>query len=185
MLINLSQSCLDSVGATSAKDFPEKLAMVLNVAQSQSETITKLQSTLKALTDSNVTLVSGLEKAEAAIKAQSGQIALLEKKIGDPSLMTESAVREIATKAGEVAGSKEAMTALALTGAAVPPAPPSNVATAATGAVDGLIKAKKYEEAFIASPAGSPLRREFSDAKSYAAFMKFEKRGQTKITAKE
>lgn len=174
MLIKLSAAALAAVGAKTADEFPEALVKLLNdtkaAASAQAIAVTDLQSALKTATDAAAEL-------KLTVAAQAKTIEDLTAKIGNPSTLTEARIKEIAT----ASGSAEAMKAIGLTGNGAPPAPPANNGSDAKTGVAALIAAGKFEEAFAAD---KNIQAEFDNAKSYAAFMKANYRGQVKITAK-
>jgi ABC-type transporter Mla subunit MlaD len=163
-LIKISATLLAAVGAKTDAEFSDCLSNTLASIKSSHDkldaAITDAASNLKTLAESNKTLSASLEDANK-------KIAELESK----KILSEEEIRKIAS----AEGSKTAMEAIGSVGAGSPPATPSAAAsTSGKTAVDGLIAAKKYKDAFNASES---IQQEFITAEGYEAFMKAQEKG--------
>lgn len=122
-LIKLSDSVLKAVGATNGDEFCAKLVDMLQANAKATETIGTLTANLKTANDSIAAFADFSTTAQKAIAAQALLITGLDAKLGNPSLLTEAKITELATTAGTAAGSKTAMEAVGAVGAGAPPAP--------------------------------------------------------------
>lgn len=164
-----------SIGATTDQEFSDKFAAFLEAGTANALAHAKLQTDFAALQTSAGQTAAALVTATETISAQAGKITALETKLGNPSLLTEAKITELATTAAKAAGSKEAATALGATGNH-PAAPASQAgAGAEKTTVEALNAAGKFDEAFAAD---ANIQAEFITKESYSAFMRAKSRGQ-------
>jgi TolA-binding protein len=161
MLIKLSAEVLAACGAKTADEFPGKLVELLNRNTQAVATVETLSATVESLETSNTSLTSKLTEAENKIKAlETGANG-----------MTEARIKQIATEAGTTAGSKTAQEAVGAIGAGAIPAgaAPAGANTDPQKAINALIEAGKYGEAY---DADKNIRAEFTSKSHYCAWMR-------------
>lgn len=171
-LFKISEATLAIVGVKDADSFFKTLA-------DNSVAMTKGLTTLdefKATIGTEVTkaVTEGMKGVNASIGELATTVAGHTKSLGNPELLTEAKIREIAT----TAGSSEAAKALGATGA-TPPAPPSAAAKAAdANASQALLKAGKYAEAFASN---ANWQAEFGTVEVFTAFFQAQRGGHVKL----
>lgn len=151
-----------AIGATTEQEFNSKFEAFLETAVANATAHTKLVTDFAALQTAHNETVTALTEAHKAIL---GKITALETTLGNPATLTESKIKEIAT----IAGSSEASKAVAACGF-TPPAPPAaGSSLGAKTAVDQLVAAGKFDEAFAAD---ANIQAEFITKESYGAYMR-------------
>ena len=173
-LLKISDAHLAAVGAKSQDEFIAKVVELASGAKSSADAATKAIEGIGSNIASAV--AEGMKGVNASIGELTTTVAGHTKSLGNPEILTEAKIREIAT----TAGSSEAAKALGATGL-TPAAPPSAAAKAAgdaNAAANDLLKAGKYAEAFAAN---RNWQAEFGDVKVFTAFMKAQRGGHVKL----
>lgn len=173
MIFKLTSGLLGFFGVSNPETYAASLeawmVSVKNFMTANAESATKIT----AIETAFGTMKGELKTATDTIAAQAAKITDLEAKLGSPATFTEARIKEIAIAAGK----EGATTAVAGACAGSPVAAAPTAAPGATSA-ESLNAAGKFEEAW---KADNKLRAEFPTAKSYAAFMKYNRMGAVQL----
>ena len=172
-LLKISDAHLTAVGAKSQDEFISKVVELCTSANTAASATTKA---IEGLAAPMASLAEGIKGNTTSIGQITNALSLITEKLGNPELMTEAKIKEIAASAG----SAKAAEALGATGI-TPPAPPSaaaKVGAESANAVQSLIKAGKFKEAF---EADANIKAEFGEVGVFVSFMKAQRGGHVKL----